>query len=135
MATRSTIAIERNDGTVAQIYCHWDGYLSHNGEILLNSYKTPEKIEQLIALGDLCSLNPEIGEKHDFNEPNREWCTAFQRDRGETGCSARTYRNTLYFLKQGSFEEFNYIFRKGAWYLIEDTAFELLEAVFAEADE
>ena len=31
MATRSTIAMEQPDGRVMQIYCHWDGYLGHNG--------------------------------------------------------------------------------------------------------
>ena len=34
MGTRSTIALEYADGTVEQVYCHWDGYVSHNGLIL-----------------------------------------------------------------------------------------------------
>ncbi len=34
MATRSTIALEFADGTVEQVYCHWDGYLDHNGALL-----------------------------------------------------------------------------------------------------
>ena len=38
MATRSRIAIEKQDGTVDSIYCHWDVYLSHNGKILFNHY-------------------------------------------------------------------------------------------------
>ena len=28
MATTSTIAVQHTDGTVSQIYCHFDGYLS-----------------------------------------------------------------------------------------------------------
>ena len=35
MSTRSNIAIKRKNGTVESIYCHWDGYLSYNGKILL----------------------------------------------------------------------------------------------------
>ena len=31
MGTRSTIALEFADGTVGQVYCHWDGYLSKIG--------------------------------------------------------------------------------------------------------
>ena len=31
MATRSTISIQKNDGTIRSVYCHWDGYCEHNG--------------------------------------------------------------------------------------------------------
>ena len=30
MGTRSSIAIKTEDGIKA-IYCHWDGYVDHNG--------------------------------------------------------------------------------------------------------
>jgi hypothetical protein len=56
MSTRSRIAIEKQDGTVDSIYCHFDGYLSNNGEKLQNHYSTKEQLEQLIALGDISSL-------------------------------------------------------------------------------
>ncbi len=36
MSTRSRIAIENVDNTVTSIYCHFDGYVSHNGDILQN---------------------------------------------------------------------------------------------------
>ena len=38
MATRSTIALEFADGTVQQVYCHWDGYLDYNGKLLAEHY-------------------------------------------------------------------------------------------------
>ena len=41
MATRSTIALEFADGTVQQVYCHWDGYIDHNGKILFENYSNP----------------------------------------------------------------------------------------------
>ena len=56
MSTRSRIAIEKQDGTVESIYCHFDGYLSNNGEILQNHYSTKDKMEKLIELGDISSL-------------------------------------------------------------------------------
>ena len=49
MATRSRIAIENQDGTVKSIYCHWDGYISHNGKISFENYDR-EKLEKLIFL-------------------------------------------------------------------------------------
>ena len=70
MATRSKIAIEDQDGTVRSIYCHWDGYPSHHGPILLEHYTTQEKVESLIALGSISSLAPETeipeGVAHNF---------------------------------------------------------------------
>ena len=75
MATRSRIAIEHQDGTVTSIYCHFDGYLEHNGKILQNHFQDREKVEQLIALGDLSSLYESI-----------ENTIAYHRDRGEDHC-------------------------------------------------
>ena len=64
MATRSTIALEYADGTVHQVYCHWDGYLAHNGLILQEHYLDPFKVRNLINLGGLSTLRPEVGVKH-----------------------------------------------------------------------
>ena len=67
MATRSRIGILNDDGTVDSIYCHWDGYLSHNGKILFEHYTDPAVVQELIALGDISSLGIDIGEKHPFD--------------------------------------------------------------------
>jgi hypothetical protein len=56
MGTRSTIALEFADGTVEQVYCHWDGYLANNGKILQAHYMDPFKVKQLVALGGFSSL-------------------------------------------------------------------------------
>jgi hypothetical protein len=56
MATRSNIAIENQDRTVSSIYCHFDGYIDEVGKTLYENYNTREKMEQLIALGDISSL-------------------------------------------------------------------------------
>lgn len=57
MATRSRIAIENQDGTVTSIYCHFDGYLSEVGKTLFENYNR-EKLEKLIELGSISSLDP-----------------------------------------------------------------------------
>jgi len=48
MATTSRIAILNFDGSVDSIYCHYDGYPSHNGKILLKYYNDEMKIRKLI---------------------------------------------------------------------------------------
>ena len=135
MATRSTIALEYADGTVEQVYCHWDGYLDNNGRILLEHWSDPTKLQQLIDLGDLSSLGPNIGDKHEFSCPYeyntleaQEWrakyqevCTFYGRDRGEDGVEKRKYENYQQYLKTGQQEEYNYILRQidgGAVWLV-----------------
>ena len=97
MGTRSMIAIENpNSKAVKAIYCHWDGYLQHNGSILEKHYSNSPKVNNLIALGDLSSLGPEIGVVHPFSPHTSEedkaayeaakeagYCTFYTRDRGE----------------------------------------------------
>lgn len=94
MATRSYIGVKNQyNGTVDYIYCHFDGYPSHNGRILTENYTTLEKVKELLALGDLSVLGPEIGEQQDFNNrktQNSNWCLAYGRDRGEKGTGAKT---------------------------------------------
>ena len=52
MSTRSHIGIRNEDGSLDVIYCHWDGYPSYNGAVLFHHYQEPEKIRELIGLGD-----------------------------------------------------------------------------------
>jgi hypothetical protein len=135
MATRSTIALEHADGTVSQIYCHWDGYLDHNGVILKTHYADPGKVSDLIALGDISYLGKELGQKHDFDNPtNRDWCLAYGRDRGEPGVDARTYPNFRAYDTAGQHEEYNYIMRGGVWYVDREGMFDLLEEAMRETE-
>jgi hypothetical protein len=130
MGTRSTIALEFADGTVEQVYCHWDGYLEHNGAILAEHYSDPFKLRDLIDLGDLSSLRPNIGEKHAFSQfelraeevagyklLTENMCTFYTRDRGED-CPARKYKNTDEYFDCSQQEEYDYILRTdGVWYV------------------
>ena len=106
MATRSTIAMEFTDGTVKQIYAHWDGYLAGNGNTLLQFYKTPEAVAELLALGDLSGLDKDI-----------ESTVFYERDRGETGVSARRFDSFEEYRLLGESESYNYIMREGIWYV------------------
>lgn len=120
MATRSTIALEYADGTVEQIYCHWDGYLEHNGQILLKNYSDPFKLRDLIDLGAISSLRPEIGEKQNFDQretQNKNWCLVYARDRGEELVKHR-FKDFAEYKANAQDEEYNYILRRdGNWYV------------------
>lgn len=85
MSTNSRIGIKRLDGTEKYIYCHWDGYIEHNGLLLQLCYDTPEKIEKLLVLGNISVLAEylETDKEHSFNNPCPNVVIAYHRDRGE----------------------------------------------------
>ena len=121
MGTRSTIALEFADGTVQQVYCHWDGYLDHNGRILQDHYTDPFKLRELIDLGDLSSLGINIGNQHAFDKAAEGECTFYGRDRKESGCEAKKFKDFEDYKKNHQYEEFEYILRacgdKAVWFV------------------
>jgi hypothetical protein len=128
MGTRSRIAVMHGD-VVKSVYCHWDGYLSWNGKLLQEHY-TSAKANQLVALGDLSSLKPEIGEAHpfgyhgteisaeDYEKQFGDMCTFYGRDRGETGTEWKVSHSFAEFLEQveNCCGEYYYIMKDGVWY-------------------
>ena len=116
MSTNSTIGIENLDGTIELIYCHWDGYLEHNGRILQQHYTQEHKVRELVALGDLSVLGDETGAQVDFNDRDTHGsqCVAYGRDRGETEVSSVTYANREMV---AGLQEFNYLWSVslGSW--------------------
>ena len=131
MGTRSTIALEYADGTVGQVYCHWDGYLENNGMILYKHYQDPFKVRELLDLGDISSLGREVGKQHPFSPHFDEgskiaydaaqaagFTTFYGRDRGETGISQKMYADYDNYVRCHQYEEFEYILRRdGVWYV------------------
>jgi len=106
MATRSTIALEYADGTVGQIYCHWDGYLEHNGKILQQYYTDPFKVRELLDGGDTSTLDNTV-----------EGCN-FYTQRGEALNPQRMFKDYAEYLREMQGEEYNYILRRdGKWYV------------------
>ena len=136
MATRSTIALEYADGTVDQIYCHWDGYLEHNGRILQEHYKDPFKVRKLMDLGDVSSLAPSIEKPagHTFDKSVDGYTVFYGRDRGETGVGAKRFKDFADYKANHQYEEYEYILRTdGKWYVSKhDGPYELLALAMAE---
>ena len=137
MGTRSMIAIQNPyNKTVRAVYCHWDGYLEHNGAILQKHYAASPKVNNLIALGDLSSLRPEIGIQHAFSSldvPKAEQeaydkehgnsCTFYTRDRGEDApfkvfdtlskaCDHYTWSDYFYCFKYSKADDY----QSGEWH-------------------
>jgi len=123
MATRSRIGIENENGTVSSIYCHWDGYPEHNGKVLKEHYTDRSKVEQLMELGDISSLNEEVvpSDEHTFDKPQPGVTVAYHRDRGEDFQEARVDKNPeSYFTSD--IEEYGYLFTKnGEWVYVHYT--------------
>ena len=152
MATRSTIALEFADGTIGQVYCHWDGYLAHNGKMLQEYYSNPFILRDLIDLGSLSSLRPTIGTKHPFSmfEANmtqdeyanlyRDMCTFYERDRGERSADATYFKDYEHFLVDGQAEEYDYILRNvdgvATWFVSDhDGDFVTLESAIKDEED
>ena len=130
MGTRSRIGVMHGD-KVKSIYCHWDGYLSHNGRLLQDHYDSA-KANHLVAMGDLSSLGRVIGEAHPFSPHTTAedkalfeaakaagYCTFYNRDRGETGTEFKVAHTFEEFLDQadGCGAEYYYIMKDGVWYV------------------
>lgn len=128
MATRSRIAIENQDGTVTSVYCHHDGYIDYNGVVLQKHYSQREKVEALIALGDLSSIGERVSteESHSFENPSRGVTVAYHRDRSED-LNQETHESKEAFFTS-DYEEYGYLFTKeNKWLLIGNSGDEVQE--------
>ena len=89
MSTRSLICIQRGKNKYEAIYCHSDGYLTYNGQMLNDHYNDREKVEKLIKLGNISCLNEKIDpdptrpHSFDYSERQDDVTVAYHRDRGE----------------------------------------------------
>jgi hypothetical protein len=124
MATRSRIAIEREDGSVKSIYCHYDGYVDGVGKVLFEHYDK-EKLEKLIELGDISVLGT-----------STENTIAYHRDRGEDLHTTR-YLNVegLFELGFGSSVEYVYCLTKDGIWLVNEHGSSTVEYLKEELEE
>ena len=128
MGTRSTIALEFADGTVEQVYCHWDGYLDNNGAILEQHYSDPFKLKELLALGAFSSLGTTVAETKE---------TAYHSARGEE-LMINKYKNSDEYFDTCQQEEYDYILRNvngGAVWFVRCYATDGVWATIDEAED
>ena len=104
MGTRSRVGVMHGD-VVKSVYCHYDGYLSHTGQILYRFYDSV-RANLLVSLGDNSGVQPTVEEMN------------FYKDRGETGVEYRVAHSFAEFLEQVEWcgGEYYYVMRDGVWY-------------------
>jgi hypothetical protein len=123
MSTRSRIAIENQDGTVTSIYCHWDGYTKGVGKTLEKWYTTQAKVEALIELGDISSL--------DMTPTST---VAYHRDRDED-FTQKKFDGVEQLYTEGFNYGINYIYcytKSGQWLVSDDGPVMELERAIEE---
>lgn len=120
MGTRSRIGVMHGDNCKS-VYCHWDGYLEYNGNLLQEQYNS-SKANHLVALGDISSLRPNVfipeGVEHSFEKPAEGITTFYGRDRDEKNVDFRTDDSFAKFLErvENCGAEYYYIMKDGEWY-------------------
>jgi hypothetical protein len=117
MSTRSTISIENEDGSIDKVYCHFDGYLEHNGRILLNHYKTEPEVRELI--------------KHDIRGIDIKGGFPIPEHYNDDKMFVKPYADYHEYVKSidNIFHEYNYLFRRnGKWEVIEGSSKGLTKA-------
>ena len=116
MATRSNIGIRTENNTIIAAYCHWDGYLAYNGQMLFENYTNEEDVLDLVALGSFSSLKETV-EETATDERNVDALTQWEpeviTDRPE--CIRNFFKNTD--------REYLYVYdvEEGAGYYAEET--------------
>lgn len=126
MSTRSYICKSDENG-VRGVYCHWDGYPEHVGEMLLNYYSEADVVDKLIDLGSLSALYPKLepseGVEHTFYKPADGVTVAYCRDRGEP-LEITEFKHDKHWREGlGRFwVNYVYVFHEGCWFFanIED---------------
>ncbi len=115
MATRSLIAYQ--DPATKEyhsVYCHWDGYVSFNGQILEKVYDNLELVKKLISKGDISILvNNREDEgvlhapKHYHAWRNEDWSTVQP--------AVTSDLESLFKLADDRWAEYLYVFTDGKW--------------------
>ena len=132
MSTRCRIGLRNEDGSITSIYCHHDGYPDYVGRVLVENYKTEDKIKKLLELGDISRLgtepvdNPKAwesckpGEYEKFHPDNM--CDTY-KSRGETSPAKTSKRLSDYIdLTSGSWGNYCYLFEDVCWYIVKRNA-------------
>ena len=119
MSTRSYICKKEKDGTIKMIYCHFDG--DYNSVLLPKYYNTPEKVDALIALGDLSSLGEKIfptNAAHDIDHPEPGVCIAYGRDAHCEDTGAQIFKSKkvlIEALNHNPMIEYIYLWEDNRW--------------------
>tara|TARA_R100000935_G_scaffold37073_1_gene58060 strand:- start:37 stop:468 length:432 start_codon:yes stop_codon:yes gene_type:complete len=115
MGTRSNIAYANKDNEVFSSYCHYDGYIEHNGVMLLKHYNGEKQARDLVDNGYMSALKPTIEQ---INEGR------VHKDK------PTEYNNEFLFMDEleALWVEFVYLFKEGKWYVAESDSIKTPQA-------
>ena len=115
MGTRSNVAYATEDNKVLASYCHYDGYIEHNGVMLLKYYNGEKQARDLVDNGYMSSLQPTIDQ---INEGRVHEDKPIE------------YRNEFIFMNdlEALWDEFVYLFKEGKWYVAESDSIKTPQA-------
>jgi hypothetical protein len=135
VGTNSVIFYEKSSNEFHGISCHFDGYLSGVGATLYKHYQNQEKIEKLISLGDISSLDKEcetapryemMGYDNNAEQRHLGYTFAYHRDWGRkldptiivNGLDELTKNFHAYVWRKDKWFTYNYEEKK--WHTLKD---------------
>lgn len=130
MGTRARIGIVNKDKTITSSYSHWSGdeYLP----ILKEFYPNEEIVRELLSFGDMSYLAKKIHptkdkalavkilqeeKTHSYENPEKDVCVFYNRDRGEDEVNSVISKDLNEFLELcgDSCAEYYYLFKNNKW--------------------
>lgn len=136
MATRAAIIMEvkGKDHSYEGVYLHFDGYPEGAGKKLVNHYRTPASVANLISHGGISVLGEMIGEKFDFDEKTPpQQCKFYHRDRGEEISIEELEYDEISKFADDCGAEFTYLYEGGVWMVKEEPQFKGLMSLLKES--
>ena len=105
-------------GNFESIYCHWDGYPSGVGKMLKENYSEKQKINALMKLGDISSLDKKLypTSSHSFENPEPDVTVAYGRDRGDDQVSSVMHSSLEELKEYSDMVYYVYIWQDNQWY-------------------
>lgn len=92
MGTKGYIAKQIGPDAFLTIYSHIDNYPEVGGKLLLEHYKDPERVDKLLALGDIWCVSKELypnpTKQHDLYQRQKDVVYAYGRDGGDVESKA-----------------------------------------------
>lgn len=121
MSTRCYIGkLDDKSNDVKFIYCHFDGYPEYVGYMLDTYYKDHGKVEDLLDLGDISSLNENIQPmgNHNYDEPEKGVTVAYFRDRSENWEDvAPKHTQLANYERDDIMIDYKYLYKDGIWFV------------------
>jgi len=106
MSTNGSISIILSDGSVKQIYNHWDAHLDSLGEMLQENYNSYDKAKELVEMGGVSSVGATIKESRFYHRDNKE------------SIEINNFKTQKNFEKKCQMESYDYIFCNNEWLYI-----------------